>query len=288
MTAPGAEAWSETFFRVDARNPAASLGPVLGSLPLLASPPATIFLDEHSENLEPSDATGLTEAWVVGRVQPRPMYIVYMVCLGTTPIRWAIGHEGQFGFLAAGEQRCDGTYSEMAVEYGLPMDDLDVVLQGDPATAWRIRVATISDPPSFIPPALRLWLTSDAQGPDGSLEAFGRCVSTPDLSEPCGGEWSELDGARGLLAPVGSSVTMGLEDGWEITEARVTAVVTDQVRADSFPPEYSVSFVETGGSEVTVPIELGRGSWILRVVLNATSDGETYSAHYDLPLVITE
>ncbi|MGH2474378.1 MAG: hypothetical protein ACRDIL_03870 [Candidatus Limnocylindrales bacterium] len=95
-----------------------------------------------------------------------------------------------------------------------------------------------------------------------------------------------LDGARGLLASVGSSLTAGIGDGWEITEARITAVVTDQVRAHPLPPEYSVGFVETGGSEVTVPVELGRGSWILRVTLNATRNGETFGAHYDFPIII--
>jgi hypothetical protein len=39
---------------------------------------------------------------------------------------------------------------------------------------------------------------------------------------------------------------------------------------------------------VTVPVELGRGSWVVRVALNATKDGERFGAHYDLPLVIGE
>jgi hypothetical protein len=102
-TQGGVTAWTETFFRVDARNPSASLGPVLG-LPLLDSPPATIFLDEHSDALEPSEATGLTETTVVGQVRPRGMYVVYVVCVGSSPMRWKIGREGQLDFVAAGDQ----------------------------------------------------------------------------------------------------------------------------------------------------------------------------------------
>ena len=40
--------------------------------------------------------------------------------------------------------------------------------------------------------------------------------------------------------------------------------------------------------EVTMPVDLGRGSWIVRVALNASRNGETFGAYYDLPLVIGE
>jgi hypothetical protein len=287
-TASGVDAWSETFFRVDARNPAASLGTVLGNLPLLDAPPATIFVDRHSDALEPADATGLTEETVVGQVESRSMYIVDIVCLGPGPMRWSIGHEGQFGFLAAGDQSCDGTPSERSVELGIPSGDLDVVMQGNPAAAWRIRVATIAGAPAFVPPPLRLWVTTDADGTAGAAEAYGRCVSTDQASDQCAGEWFVLDGARSILAALGSSLTFALQDGWEITQARVTAAVTDQVRAKPFVPEYSVGFVDSGGAQVTVPVQLGRGSWIIRVTLNATRGGVGFGAYYDLPLIVGE
>lgn len=281
-------AWSETFFRVDARNPSASLGPVLGNLPILNSPPGTVFVDEHSEALEPSDPTGLTEETVLGRVPPRGMYIVSMVCMGSSPMRWSIGHEGRQEALVAGDLACDGSLSEQWVELGIPADDLDVVLQGDPAAAWRVIVATIEGTPRFVPPALRMWAATDHEGAEAGAQAYGRCVSTVGGSDQCAGEWFVLDGVRSILVPPGRDLAFALRDGWTIEQARVTAAVADQVRIGLAPTEYSVGFVGNGGPEVTIPVELGRGSWIVRVALNASKDGATFGAYYDLPLVIAD
>jgi hypothetical protein len=163
-----------------------------------------------------------------------------------------------------------------------------VIVEGDPATAWRIRVATITDAPSFIPPALRMIESGNTEGSAGAAQAFGRCVSTPAASDQCAGEWFVLDGARSILVPVGSSLTFALQDDWQIAQARITAAVVAQVRGDAFAPEYSVGFVETGGPQVTAPVDLGRGSWIIRVALNASRGDESFGAYYDLPLIIGE
>jgi hypothetical protein len=287
-TQTGVAAWSETYFRVDATNPVASLGTVLGSLPVLNTPPGTVFLDEHSPNLEPGEATGLTEETLVGRVQPRGMYVVDVVCLGSSPLRWSIGHEGEVDGLVAADQTCNGEFGGRSVELGIPTADLDVVLQGDPATAWRIRVATVVDEPAFVPPAIRMIEVGNAEGAADAAQAYGRCVSTADASDQCAGEWFTLDGARSILVPVGSRLTFALQDGWTIEQARITAAVADDVRATPFPHEYSVGFVATGGLHVTIPVELGRGSWIVRVALNASKGGATFGAYYDLALVIGE
>jgi hypothetical protein len=287
-TRTGVTAWSETYFRVDATNPAASLGAVLGNLPGLNTPPGLVFVDQHSANLEPAGPTGLTEETVVGRVQPRGMYLVDVVCVGSSPLRWSIGHDGEVDGLVAEDRTCDGTPGERAVELGIPSSDLDVVVQGDPATAWRIRVATVLDEPAFVPPAIRMIEAGNAEGTAGGAQAYGRCVSTPSASDQCAGEWFVLEGARSILVPPGSRLTFSLDDGWTIEQARITAAVTDEVRATALPHEYSVGFVATGGGEVTIPVDLGRGSWIVRVALNASKDGQTFGAYYDLPLVIGE
>jgi hypothetical protein len=287
-TGSGVTAWTETFFRVDARNPAESLGPVLGNLPILNTPPGTIFLDEHSARLEQSDPTGLTDEFVVGHVQPRAMYIVNIVCLGSSPVRWSIGLEGQLDFLAAGDQTCDGTQSEQAIERGLPTHDLNVIVRGDPASAWRIIVATIADTPSFIPPTLRMIETGNTEGSTGAAEAFGRCISTPDAPDQCAAEWFALDGARSVLIPPDSRLTFGLADGWRIEQARIIAVSTEALSGNVFAPEYSVAFVDTGGPLITVQVPLEPGSWVVRVALNGSRDGESFSAHYDLRLDIEE
>lgn len=247
-----------------------------------------MFLDEHSTNLEPAGSTGLTEQTVVGRVQPRGQYLVDVVCLGSSPMRWSIGHEGEVDGLVAADQTCDGTPGERAVALGIPSSDLDVVLQGDPSTAWRIRVATVDDDPAFVPPAIRMIEVGNTEGAAGGAQAYGRCVSTPSASDQCAGEWFVLDEARSILVPPGSRLSFALEGGWTIEQARITAAVADEVRATSFPHEYSVGFVATGRREVTIPVDLGRGSWIVRVALNASRNGETFGAYYDLPLVIGE
>jgi hypothetical protein len=288
-TIDGAPLWTEMFFRVDARNPDASLGPVLGSLPLIASPPATIFIDQHSEALEPSTPTGETSETLLGQVPPRGQYIVQAVCAGGPPMRWSIGHEGQFGFLAAGDVTCDGRFIELAVDQGLPSAPAEFVIQGDPGTAWRFRIFSIADEPSFIPPPLRLWVTGDPDGLDDAAEAYPRCISTAEASDPCSGEWMLIDGAKALLAASGASVTLALpEDGWTVDGARVTAVARNQILAGQHAPEYSVGFAEVGEPEITIPVELGRGSWIIRVALNATRGGETFGAYYDFLLTIRD
>lgn len=281
-------AWSETFFRVVVHDTSAGAGTVLPALPYLSTPPQTILVDAHGDTERPAEPTGATKEWVPGRVPPRGLYIVDVVCLGSSPIRWSIGHEGEFGFLVAGDQACDGTVGTLGLEYGIPTDALDVVVQGDPATAWHLRVATNTDEPAFIPPALRMRVQGDPEGPDGATEAFGRCVSRATGSDPCAGEWLVLEGARPLVARTGAVLTIALQDDWAIERARLTAAVADEVRTKPFAPEYSVGFVDPGGSEITVPVDLGRGTWIVRVSLNAHKGGESFGAYYDLPLVIDE
>jgi hypothetical protein len=102
---------------------------------------------------------------------------------------------------------------------------------------------------------------------------------------PCG-EWFDLDGARPARITTLSRVTLGLEDGWAIDEARITAVARDQLAENVFAPEHSVAFVEDGGPLITVQVPLEPGAWVVRVALNASRNGETFSAHYDLLLIV--
>ncbi len=285
-TESGADAWSETFFRVLVRDPGATAGVLPQALPALPTPPGTVLADHVHEAPAPYDATGDTGTTVAGQVPPRAQYQVDVVCLGFQPVFWSIGHQGQSGFLAAGDAPCDGTVTTRMVELGVPSGDLDVVVDGDSGSAWHIQVSTSAGVPAFVPPALRLWVASDPEGPSGAAEAFGRCVSTAQGADQCAGEWFVLDWARTVVAKSGSRLAFALQDGWMIGQARVIAAVTDQVRAKPFAPEYSVGFVGTGGATVTIPVDLGRGSWIVRVALTGTKGSETFGAYYDVPIVI--
>jgi hypothetical protein len=285
-TTSGATAWTETFFRVLVRDPNATASALPAALPSLATPTGTVLADRVHDAAPPFASTGDTGTTVAGQVPPRSQYQVAVVCLGFQPLFWSIGHQGQSEFLAAGDAPCDGTATARTIELGIPSGDLDVVVDGDTGSAWHIQVSTVAHPPAFVPPALRLWNASDRDGPSGAAEAFGRCVSTARGSDQCAGEWFVLDWARNVVAQPGASLTLSLQDGWTIDQARVTAAITEQVRAKPFVPEYSVGFVDAGGSSVTIPVDLGRGSWIIRVALNASKGGETFGAYYDLPLVI--
>lgn len=287
-TTTGAEAWSETFFRVLVGNPAAGPGETPAALPSLEASHGTLLVDEEHDGVPPFDPTGGNAETIAGQVPPRGQYRVEVTCLGFAPLRWSIGHEGQLAFLAAADQACDGTIGSFEVTMGLPTGDLPVIVQADSGSAWRIRVSTIVEQPAFAPPALRMTEAGNTEGSAGATQAFGRCVSTQQGADQCAGEWFVLDGARQILIPTGAALTFALQDGWTIEQARVTAAVTDEVRLKPFVPEYSVGFVDAGGPTITVPVELGRGTWIVRVALNASKDGQTFGAYYDLPLVIGE
>lgn len=285
-TASGVEAWSETYFRVVVPDATAGATELPGVLPDLEPPPGTILVDFMNDADPPFAATGDTGERMAGEAAPRSQYRVDFVCLGSVPAHWAIGFEGGLAFLAAGDQVCNGTPGTYVIERGLPTTSLPVIVGGDARTAWHIVVSTVRGEPAFIPPVLRMIETGNTEGAVGAAEAYGRCVSTAEGSDPCAGEWSVLDGASQVRIPTGSRLTFGLADGWLIDEARVTAAVTDQVRANAIVTEYSVGFTETGSLQVTLPIDLGRGSWILRISLNATRGEATFGAHYDLPLIV--
>jgi hypothetical protein len=285
-TDPPDVAWTEAVFRIVVPEPAPLDDSVLGPFPYLATPPATILVDEMSATRVPGEIGGRIDATIAGEVPPRALYIVYVACLGPSPIRWSIGREDGHDFLVADDQTCDGTLNEVGIERGTPTSPLAVVVNADPATVWRIRIATTDQPPGFIPPAIRMIETGNTAGATGAAEAFARCVVVADASAPCGGEWFDLDGARPATTTTLSRVTLGLEDGWEIDEARITAVARDQLAENVFAPEHSIAFVEDGGPLITVEVPLEPGAWVVRVALNASRNGETFSAHYDLLLIV--
>jgi len=285
-TATDAPAWSESFFHVLVPDRSATAATPPESLPAFGTPPGTVLVDEASGSDRPTEPTGAIATTTAGPVPPRGEYQVDVACLGFAPLRWSIGIEGQLDFLAAADEACDGTPGRHVVTLGLPTADLPIVVQADPGSAWHIVVSTLTDEPSFIPPALRMIETGNTEGSAGAAQGFGRCISIAGANDQCAGEWFTLDGVRPILVPARSRLTFALQDGWRIDQARITAAVVDEVRANSFAPEYSVGFVESGGPQITVPVDLGRGSWIIRVALNATKDSGSFGAYYDLALVI--
>lgn len=282
-TRAGVTAWTETYFRVDARE-ATARTPTPENFGQFPQVDGIVLVQDASRSVSPSDPTGQTEQVVLNAVPPRAQYRIDVNCLGAAPLRWSIGREGEAGVLFAADEPCDGIPGAREISLGTPSEDLPIVVQADPASAWWIMVSTIAGAPAFIPPPLQM---SDPAA-TGISQAYGRCVSTTNASDQCAGEWFTLDGAGSILIPPGSGLSFTLQGGWTIEQARITAAVADEVRATAFPHEYSVGFVDAGGSTINVPVELGRGSWIVRVALNASKEGETFGAYYDLPLVVGE
>lgn len=287
-TSPAGQAWSETYFRVVVSDPSANWA--ASSLPSLDSPEGTVLLEGATDFDRPGEFTDRIEGTVVGKVPPRSHYQVDFVCLGYAPMRWSIGQPvgNEFGYLGSGVQTCDGTHGTHTVDQGTPPAEFDVVVEGDPASAWRIVVSTASDEPALLAPALRMWATDNPDGARVASEAFAHCVGTDQVADACGPSWSTLDDRLNVLVQTGANVTFGLQDGWQIDEARITALAAEDIRSGANGPEYSVAFVDTRGLQQTIPVELDPGEWIAQVALNGSKDGARFDAMYYLRLYVTE
>lgn len=284
MTSDRTDAWSETFFHVLVRANVPSTTAPPTALPTLLPPAGSVLVDASSPSDRPGATTGDTTETIAGQVPPRDAYRVDIACLGSSPLRWSIGHEGRDPFLTASDRACDGIVSTTTVELGTPTTDLDVVVQGDPGTAWHVVVSSIAGRPAFLAPILRMWPTNESA--TNGTEAFGRCVNHGSTSDQCAAPWYVLDGAPQVLIAAGSSLSFALDDGWRIGQARITAAAVDLVRANVFVSEYSIALRDKVGARLTIPVKLGPGAWIVRVSLNASKDGDTFDAYYDLPLNI--
>jgi hypothetical protein len=111
-------------------------------------------------------------------------------------------------------------------------------------------------------------------------------ASGASAADQCGGPYEPLRGVAPLVVAKGASVTLELSDTWRIDQAKVTAVQADRIAAGTNAPEYSVAFVDKGGRQISVPIVLDPGSWIVRVSLNGSRGGDIFGAYYDLPVTI--
>jgi hypothetical protein len=185
--------------------------------------------------------------------------------------------------MAAGDQACDGQHRSQTLSLGIPPRDIPVFIQADPATAWHIVVSSTGTLPPFLPAALRAWPTGEPDGAAAAAEAFGHCVSSAFGADQCGQTWETARDARRIRISTGDNVTFRLEDGWDIAQARVTAVA-----AGTIAPEYSVGFIDTASPEVVIPVELDPGHWTVQMSLNARRDTEFFGAWYNFPLEVAE
>lgn len=194
----------------------------------------------------------------------------------------------------------------LAVANGVGTNSVEI--EPPPVGVWLVKVragfATTDGSPAWSETTFRVIVRFDAptltmsQGAGvDSRVAEAECpsyqlASGAGAADQCGAPYEPITDIAPLTVPcVGADpcentldFTLGGEGDWRIDQARVTAVKADLVAVGSFAPEYSVAFVDKGGFSLAIPILLDPGSWILRVSLNGSRDGDTFGAYYDLPM----
>lgn len=286
-TAPPALAWSETYFRVVVPDPSADWAG--DSLPALAAPDGTVLLEDATDFDRPRPWTDKYLLTIAGSIPPRSEYAVDFICLGYLPVNWSIGGAGDnhFGHFASSATTCDGRPVTTVIDGGTPPADLEVIVTGDPGTAWHIVVSTKAERPELIAPSVQMWPTDGPGGMASAAEAFAHCVATPDSTSLCGPSWTTLDDRPNVLVPLGGNATLSLGDGWVIDTARIVAVSADAIGSGADGPEHSVAFIDTPALEQTFAVLLESGEWIVQVAISASKGSETYTADYYLRVAVT-
>jgi hypothetical protein len=157
-------------------------------------------------------------------------------------------------------------------------------LTADGSEAWSETLFRVSS--RFPAPGLTVApdffeVMSDAHCPTYQL------ASGASAADQCGAPYELMEGRDPIPVESGASIAFRLEDGWRIDQARTVAVDAELIARGDFAPEYSVDFQENVGSTLTVPVALDPGSWIIRISLNGSRDGDTFGAYYDIAVTVT-
>lgn len=257
-----------------------------GRLPPVAAPDGTVLIDEGDP--DSGEATGTMQSLRVGAVPPRPVYRVAISCFGVGTARWSIGQEGEADFVARGEVDCRAGAVGVTVAEGIQPYDAIVWLTTDAANAWRIIISDPYGPVSFIAPRLVLSSEESIDGVFGT--GLGGCVSQGEGGDSCAGIWLARDGAPVLTVPAGARVVARIEDGWSFQQARMTAGRRDDARMSMFvDDETDLGSRPDGGSTISFQLgDLAPGEWLIRVRGSAEKGDDTFSAYYDIPVMIVE
>ena len=158
----------------------------------------------------------------------------------------------------------------------------------DPTNTWHIVVTDPYGKPSFIAPPLAMWPAGETPSTGGI--GLGQCVSHGSGGDSCAGPFHARDGTAEVAIAAGTDVTVALQDGWRITQARVTAADRAEVRADPLSvATVDAAFFEDGGDQLAVSLDrLPPGEWIVRVSLNGAKGSDTFGAVYDIPVNIAD
>jgi hypothetical protein len=278
------EATPRTAFRILVETFGEINDPVPTALPSLATPVGTVVANVTMNR--GASASAAPVALRAGTVPPRGVYLVALVCLGEGRANWSIGAEGTRDFVAGEGIPCNGAPVGFEVAEGIPPTDAKVWVTTDPANTWHLIVTDPYGAPKFIAPPLFMWPGTTTSGPGGA--GLGQCVSHGDGGDSCAGPYHARDGAAVMTVAADSDVTVALQDGWTIGQARVRAATGPDVRNDPFVAnEMDVAYFETGGDSLTFPLmRLEPGDWVVRVILNGTKGTDTFGGIYDIPVNI--
>jgi hypothetical protein len=278
------EATPRTAFRILVETFGSTNDPVPTALPSFAIPPGTVVDDVALT--KGASASGDPVALLAGQVPPRSVYRVAMVCLGEGVARWSIGAENTQAFVTGGEVPCTGAAIGFETDEGTPPTDTDVWVTTEPTNRWHIVVTDPYGAPSFIAPSLAMWPTGETPSTGGV--GLSTCVSHGEGGDSCAGPYHARDGAAEVTIPRNGDLTVQLGDGWRIGQARITAVLRDEARADGFVNDVrDVGYQPDGGDPLSFSVgDLEEGEWIVRVSLNATKGADTFGALYDIPVNI--
>jgi hypothetical protein len=314
-TTDGSEAFSETFFRITTIRSAAALSPPAACNPVDPSgsgtPPSVIagaspgdamgFAGQTTASLWDGQETGTKDSWALPaepdwiRVDPELQEITFIsdTCLRDVAVEALLT---QFDT----EQ---GAVPEPIVLPILGGGGSRVVRVAPPPTgAWAVRVRTAFETTDGSP----AWsetlfaVTSPFHAPTLTMRreggvAVSAAAGCPNYSlasgalsaDLCGAPFTVNDAAVRMSAASNQDVELVLSDGWGITSVRATAVDAGLVAAGAFAPEHSVAFMEQGGPQVTMPLALDAGRWIVRLALNGSRGGDGFGAYYDFFVEIT-
>lgn len=189
---------------------------------------------------------------------------------------------------------------------GLPVIDGEgsraVRVTAPPAGSWTVRLratfATADGSQAWSETLFAMHSTFNApsltMGGNGGVAASAQAgcanytlASGGFLADTCGAPFTVNGAAVRMVAASAQSVDLSLSDGWQIDAARVTAVDARLVASGAFAPEHSVAFIDQGGAQVSTPLTLEPGRWIVRVALNGSRGGDSFDAYYDLSVEVT-
>ena len=245
----------------------------------LPTPRGTVGVD-HAGSPDLSSSAGP----MLFQTDPVPAsdgYGVALVCNGTGSIDWAIGA----GRLAGGgEQPCDGVPRLSEVAEGALSEPTSILVTTHPHNRWRIVAAALSGPLAFTAPRLFSFAGDATQG---NAVALGQCAASKFGADQCFLPLRVREGTPLVELSPGQTLDVALADGWRIDELAVDAIRRDVARADAFVETERVTYLSPRADRVSV--DLGpreRGEWLIRFHVTGSKGGDSFSAAYDVPIVV--